>query len=414
MPFSTIPDFISAGLKSFPTPVKVGLAVAALAAIVVTVSGWQVNLLFVGISVFVLILLMVVLVVFDRLAKSDKSTFKHPALFMMWGTLVLLFTLAGLTASTLFLKWPMSFMELKSQIQDPVPANKNPEDVKPASSSSQSKGIGGPKRGDSNGLILERVLIAKDNSPANEYGSWQLVPVNMDMYRPFKIVSDFLLLKDSDIRVLDTDVFLNAFKKDDVVMRIKWIPKAECPWIITDEGDEKYKRYEIPKSIIELVKKSNLFKSGELYNRPGDENGDWHLSVTKYVQSLVKPPTLHLVVRNTGNASVTLYGMSFHNFYFDGGAAGGGTILEPLNDDYKVELTFKHDSKLNLSKPIALEPKSSAELKLQPTVKDAAQGDGPGDLGYQVLIDFHNGEKNVVCPIAYFEQSESVGIDAGS
>jgi hypothetical protein len=134
------------------------------------------------------------------------------------------------------------------------------------------------------------------------------------------------------------------------------------------------------------------------------------IAVLGDVGHLVQPPVFQLVIRNTGKAPVTILDYVGTPVRDYGGEAGsGGAPIEPVGDRTEIALSWDATSAVALQPPINLDPGNTTMLELRPRVRDAASGDGPGWLLFELSLRFHDGKKVVTLPIGHLLLADDIG-----
>jgi hypothetical protein len=102
---------IREGVRAVPS-VKYALGVAAIAAVVALVVGWQIDVRIAVAGVVVMLVLMTALFVFAGMNKLKSPQIRYAAIFMMWAFVLLTVSWACLLTSSVFFNVPKSPTDL--------------------------------------------------------------------------------------------------------------------------------------------------------------------------------------------------------------------------------------------------------------------------------------------------------------
>ncbi len=239
-------------------------------------------------------------------------------------------------------------------------------------------------------LTVERIYLAPEPAASSRYGSWRLIEQAPEGLEGPSHNKDRV----SELRMSKAKI-----------MRLIWQPKPEYDLAASAslESDE-YKVQLTEKMVAEAMNFAK--KSGRATNE-----STARVELMEYINSLIKPPSLRIAVRNTGDKAATVNGLSFSNVFSFGGDAGdGGALLTPLNKEFSARLTYETNSALQFTDPIKVASDDTVVLLLDPVVDDATQGDGPGSLCYDILIDFFDGTGPAKLLVQTLEQDDYVGL----
>lgn len=114
-------------------------------------------------------------------------------------------------------------------------------------------------------------------------------------------------------------------------------------------------------------------------------------------------PPLVVVVRNTGDASATLYGVTYSPLgIHSGGAGAGGVELEPVNEASikPTSVDWFDTTEAPFENPIVLEAGKIAAVTIHPVVDmDTRISDGSSALHFDIHMNYFDGESKTSLPI---------------
>ena len=243
-----------------------------------------------------------------------------------------------------------------------------------------------PKKTTAN-ISIERIYVQNDEAdPSYRFGKW------------------FIDIQKIDNKgmILNEALFNSMLDKKEIINVLEWRNDKKYD----DFNDFKNAEKSIPSTLIKEVKNTNFFKK----NYPEDIT-EWRTPVVEYINSLIKPPAIHIVIRNTGEQSATIYGFKFINVRSFGGDAGAGAShLKVDNEESLATLNWEKNSELKFKEPLVLDAGNTTMLEIKLVVENAASGDGEGELLYRIELDYADGQNSHASAfIAAMSQSDYVG-----
>ncbi len=263
-------------------------------------------------------------------------------------------------------------------------------------------------------LELNSVYISPDDQVSSEFGTWKLKGLTVaDLWEPLREYNNRNLGYQEDASMWvysNTPYIVNA--KGLAVHKVLWQrDSANLEWLYpsNQNAESPWRASQIPESIkTKMLRDPKISKFAEFDDTTPDYL--WHSAAISYISGLIEPPKLNMLFKNQGQDLVTVYGIRAKNLYSTGGeASDGGSQLNAANNQQTINLNHLNPvSELVFDSPVLIESSSTATLQVQPIVSDATQGDGEGELTYNLYVLYANGEETVEQFVGTFVQSDAI------
>ena len=281
-------------------------------------------------------------------------------------------------------------------------------------------------------LVLERISLVPRQERIDRYGEWQITTLPEGDYERLRAT------RPHPEKIDEHGSLDNCFEADKEWNKI--IPEYHLcgPAFLLNTDSEEVEVILVEKGIL----KSNTLGSVVHYiawawreELPGEEGDfslsaddiEWWLPLTpsgsdkllaerfaltnKLMESGIAPrsPRLRITLRNTGDRDATIFELlSTRIFWWGGDAGAGGTELSAVNSDFEFLVSFEQNTRKDLPSPIVLEPSDTTLIEFDLFVRDAAQGDGPGEILFYLDLSYFDGEENRELLLGNFLMSDDV------
>ncbi|WP_163134429.1 hypothetical protein [Agarivorans sp. Alg241-V36] len=267
---------------------------------------------------------------------------------------------------------------------------------------------------ESKGLHLESFSISPKDQANSEFGSWKLKGLTVaDLWEPLQKFENRHLGYQQDASMWVYSNMPYVVNPEGIaVHKIFWQrDRVSLEWLYPNKqsSESPWSAKQIPKPIkSELLKDPKISKYAEF--NEATPYYLWHGAAISYVSGLIEPPNLKLVIRNQAETPAKVYGIRAKNVYSTGGDGGAGARpSEAVNKQQTIQLNHQNPvSDLIFNSAVVIKSTDAAMLQVQPIVVDATQGDGEGELTYNLYILYDNGDERVEQFVGTFVQSDAL------